>query len=238
MMKEDVPQLKHIVNKRRPLQLWLSLAVFAVLIGGLILILQPWRTIKNVSVASTVVSKEQIKKYVNVDQTTPYWRLAGQQAFIENRLQSQNNKVDSVKVTLNDGDVLFTVVERVNAGFVQQKGQWYAINQQGNRHSVSQPDGDAPVYTGFKSDDTLAKTAVTFSNFEASLRQNISQIIFSPTKENPKRLKIIMADGNTVLATTTTFGQKIVYYPGIAAQMKAKGVVDLQFGAFSYNYKS
>ena len=56
-MKEDVPQLKHIVNKKRPLQLWLSLAVFAVLIGGLILILQPWRTIKNVSVASTVVSK-------------------------------------------------------------------------------------------------------------------------------------------------------------------------------------
>ncbi|MGO2969230.1 MAG: cell division protein FtsQ/DivIB, partial [Leuconostoc falkenbergense] len=86
MMKEDVPQLKHIVNKKRPLQLWLSLAVFAVLIGGLILILQPWRTIKNVSVASTVVSKEQIKKYVNVDQTTPYWRLVGQQAFIENRL--------------------------------------------------------------------------------------------------------------------------------------------------------
>lgn len=237
-MKEVIPQSKHIITRKRPLQLWLSLAVFAVLIVGLILILQPWRTIKNVSVASTVVSKEQIKKYVNVSQKTPYWRLVGQQTFIENRLQSQSDKVDSVKVTLKDDDVLFTVVERINAGFVQQKGQWYAINQQGNRHQISQPDGDAPVYSGFKSDAVLSKTAVIFSNLEAALRQNISQIIFSPTKENPKRLKIIMADGNTVLATTTTFGQKIVYYPGIAAQMKAKGVVDLQFGAFSYNYKS
>lgn len=237
-MKEVIPQSKYIITRKRPLQLWLSLAVFAVLIGGLILILQPWRTIKNVSVASTVVSKEQIKKYVNVSQKTPYWRLVGQQTFIENRLQSQSDKVDSVKVTLKDDDVLFTVVERINAGFVQQKGQWYAINQQGNRHQISQPDGDAPVYSGFKSDAVLSKTAVIFSNLEAALRQNISQIIFSPTKENPKRLKIIMADGNTVLATTTTFGQKIVYYPGIAAQMKAKGVVDLQFGAFSYNYKS
>ncbi|MGQ2284322.1 cell division protein FtsQ/DivIB [Leuconostoc pseudomesenteroides] len=237
-MKEVIPQSKHIITRKRPLQLWLSLAVFAVLIVGLILILQPWRTIKNVSVASTVVSKEQIKKYVNVSQKTPYWRLVGQQTFIENRLQSQSDKVDSVKVTLKDDDVLFTVVERINAGFVQQKGQWYAINQQGNRHQINQPDGDAPVYSGFKSDAVLSKTAVIFSNLEAALRQNISQIIFSPTKENPKRLKIIMADGNTVLATTTTFGQKIVYYPGIAAQMKAKGVVDLQFGAFSYNYKS
>lgn len=237
-MKEVIPQSKYIITRKRPLQLWLSLAVFAILIGGLILILQPWRTIKNVSVASTVVSKEQIKKYVNVSQKTPYWRLVGQQTFIENRLQSQSDKVDSVKVTLKDDDVLFTVVERINAGFVQQKGQWYAINQQGNRHQISQPDGDAPVYSGFKSDAVLSKTAVIFSNLEAALRQNISQIIFSPTKENPKRLKIIMADGNTVLATTTTFGQKIVYYPGIAAQMKAKGVVDLQFGAFSYNYKS
>lgn len=237
-MKEVIPQSKYIITRKRPLQLWLSLAVFAVLIGGLILILQPWRTIKNVSVASTVVSKEQIKKYVNVSQKTPYWRLVGQQTFIENRLQSQSDKVDSVKVTLKDDDVLFTVVERINAGFVQQKGQWYAINQQGNRHKISQPDCDAPVYSGFKSDAVLSKTAVIFSNLEAALRQNISQIIFSPTTENPKRLKIIMADGNTVLATTTTFGQKIVYYPGIAAQMKAKGVVDLQFGAFSYNYKS
>lgn len=237
-MKEVIPQSKHIFTRKRPLQLWLSLAVFAVLIVGLILILQPWCTIKNVSVASTVVSKEQIKKYVNVSQKTPYWRLVGQQTFIENRLQSQSDKVDSVKVTLKDDDVLFTVVERINAGFVQQKGQWYAINQQGNWHQISQPDGDAPVYSGFKSDAVLSKTAVIFSNLEAALRQNISQIIFSPTKENPKRLKIIMADGNTVLATTTTFGQKIVYYPGIAAQMKAKGVVDLQFGAFSYNYKS
>lgn len=237
-MKEVIPQSKHIITRKRPLQLWLSLAVFAVLIVGLILILQPWRTIKNVSVASTVVSKEQIKKYVNVSQKTPYWRLVGQQTFIENRLQSQSDKVDSVKVTLKDDDVLFTVVERINAGFVQQKGQWYAINQQGNWHQISQPDGDAPVYSGFKSDAVLSKTAVIFSNLEAALRQNISQIIFSPTKDNPKRLKIIMADGNTVLATTTTFGQKIVYYPGIAAQMKAKGVVDLQFGAFSYNYKS
>ncbi|MGO3589972.1 cell division protein FtsQ/DivIB [Leuconostoc falkenbergense] len=237
-MKEVIPQSKHIITRKRPLQLWLSLAVFAVLIVGLILILQPWRTIKNVSVASTVVSKEQIKKYVNVSQKTPYWRLVGQQTFIENRLQSQSDKVDSVKVTLKDDDVLFTVEERINAGFVQQKGQWYAINQQGNRHQISQPDGDAPVYSGFKSDAVLSKTAVIFSNLEAALRQNISQIIFSPTKENPKRLKIIMADGNTLLATTTTFGQKIVYYPGIAAQMKAKGVVDLQFGAFSYNYKS
>jgi cell division protein FtsQ len=237
-MKEVIPQSKYIITRKRPLQLWLSLAVFAVLIGGLILILQPWRTIKNVSVASTVVSKEQIKKYVNVSQKTPYWRLVGQQTFIENRLQSQSDKVDSVKVTLKDDDVLFTVVERINAGFVQQKGQWYAINQQGNRHQISQPDGEAPVYSGFKSDAVLSKTAVIFSNLEAALRRNISQIIFSPTTENPKRLKIIMADGNTVLATTTTFGQKIVYYPGIAAQMKAKGVVDLQFGAFSYNYKS
>lgn len=237
-MKEVIPQSEHIITRKRPLQLWLSLAVFAVLIVGLILILQPWRTIKNVSVASTVVSKEQIKKYVNVSQKTPYWRLVGQQTFIENRLQSQSDKVDSVKVTLKDDDVLFTVVERINAGFVQQKGQWYAINQQGNWHQISQPDGDAPVYSGFKSDAVLSKTAVIFSNLEAALRQNISQIIFSPTKENPKRLKIIMADGNTVLETTTTFGQKIVYYPGIAAQMKAKGVVDLQFGAFSYNYKS
>lgn len=45
-----------------------------------------------------------------------------------------------------------------------------------------------------------------------------------------------MNDGNTVYATMDTFGSKINYYPGIAAQMPTKGVVDLQYGAYSYAY--
>ncbi len=47
-----------------------------------------------------------------------------------------------------------------------------------------------------------------------------------------------MTDGNTVLATLKTFGKKMIYYPGIAAQMQTKGIIDLQYGAYSYGYGS
>ena len=78
--------------------------------------------------------------------------------------------------------------------------------------------------------------ATQFVTLELTLRQNISQITFSPVKDNAKRLVIVMDDGNTVYATQDTFGKKISFYPGIAAQMPDKGIVDLQFGAYSYKY--
>jgi cell division protein FtsQ len=30
----------------------------------------------------------------------------------------------------------------------------------------------------------------------------------------------------------------MIYYPGIAAQMQTKGIIDLQYGAYSYGYGS
>ena len=92
------------------------------------------------------------------------------------------------------------------------------------------------MYDNFKTNTPVKKLAKEYVLLELTLRQNISQIIFSPNKDNANRLIIIMNDGNTVYATLNTFGEKINYYPGIAAQMPAKGIVDLQFGAYSYAY--
>ncbi|MGX4593863.1 cell division protein FtsQ/DivIB [Leuconostoc sp. JNUCC 76] len=231
-------KIKSQFMKRRPLQLWISLAAFVVLIVGLILSLQPWRTIGSVNIDSNMLTKQQVQKYVGINDKTPRWRVFGQTAFIAHQLIKKDNKVYSADINLNSNVVSIKVVENISAGFVKKNGQWYSLNRQGKSKKVDKPNGNAPIYSNFKNNAQLTKTAKTFSRFELSLRQNISQIIYSPTKDNNNRLKIIMTDGNTVLATLKTFGEKMVYYPGIAAQMQTKGIIDLQYGAYSYGYGS
>lgn len=231
-------KIKSQFMKQRPLQLWISLTAFVVLIVGLILSLQPWRTISSVNIDSNMLTKQQVQKYVGINDKTPRWRVLGQTTFIAHRLIKKDAKVYSADIDLDSNVVSIKVVENISAGFVKKDGQWYALNRQGKSKKVDNPNGNAPIYSNFKNNAQLTNTAKTFSQFELSLRQNISQIIYSPTKDNNNRLKIIMTDGNTVLATLKTFGKKMIYYPGIAAQMQTKGIIDLQYGAYSYGYGS
>lgn len=225
-------------SKKHPLKLWISLAAFIVFIIIILLFLQPWRKINEVQVNTLQLSEQQVKKYANVEKHTPYWRVAGQTAFIAHHIVQQDKRIDAATVTLHNDQVIIDVVEKIKAGYVQKKGQWFVINRQGKLNKVGKPNGDAPTYSGFKSEKDIQIVGQQFVVLELTLRQNISQIIFSPNKDNHKRLEVVMNDGNMVYATLDTFGKKISFYPGIVAQMPKKGVIDLQFGAYSYAYGS
>ncbi|MCK8605345.1 cell division protein FtsQ/DivIB [Leuconostoc citreum] len=221
---------------RRPRQLWLSLVIFAILIIGTLAIIRPWQSIKQVTVNAMELPDKKVQTYAQVMVGTPYWQVAGQTQFIAERLVKSSDKIDSAQVKQQGTHVTIKVVEKVTAGYVQKKGQWYLIDRNGHLTTIGQPKGDAPIYAGFRTQTALQEVATQFVTLELTLRQNISQITFSPVKDNAKRLVIVMDDGNTVYATQDTFGKKISIYPGIAAQMPDKGIVDLQFGAYSYKY--
>jgi len=227
---------KKILQTKRPRQLWISLAAFVVFIVSIIFLLQPWRTIKTVNINTMMIPANKIEKYANIKQQTPYWRIVGQTNFIAQQIVKQDDQIDAAQVTLQGNNVNINIVEKVTAGYVQQGNNWYIIDREGVFKKIQAPEGNAPVYVNFKTNTPVKKLAKEFVPLELTLRQNISQIIFSPNKDNANRLIIIMNDGNTVYATLNTFGKKINYYPGIAAQMPAKGIVDLQFGAYSYAY--
>lgn len=225
-----------ILKIKWPLQLWISLAVFVTIAVGTLLLLQPWQTIKTVTVQSTSIPSEKIERYAGIYPNTPSWKVTGQTQFIAQKIVKHDDKIDTAKVTQEGSHVTIDIAEKVTAGYIQKSKQWYVINRNGIQKKIEIPEGNAPVYTGFNNPADVKTVVSEFVKLELTLRQNISQINFSPNKDNANRLLIIMNDGNTVYATIGTFGKKISYYPGIAAQMPSKGVVDLQFGAYSYAY--
>lgn len=213
-----------------------SLIIFIVLITSTIGTLQPWRKISHVDVSSMELSQQKIEKYAQISVGTPYWKILGQTAFLSNKILKADDKIDSVTIKHQGNTVLINVIEKVTSGYVNKNNKWYVMDRNANLKAINFPKGDAPVYSGFKTNQSLQIVAKQFSSQELTLRQNVSQIIFSPTKDNASRIVAVMNDGNTIYASIDTFGKKVSYYPGIAAQMPNKGIVDLQFGAYSYAY--
>ncbi|CAK8054202.1 cell division protein FtsQ/DivIB [Eupransor demetentiae] len=213
-----------------------SVFIFLTLIAVIIAVWRPWETISDVQVQSVNVTAENLKKQLSFDQKIYRYQVVGQEYFLAQKLKQANPKVATAKVSLQDDIVHIGITEKIDTGFVLYHGNWYELDTQGNRTHRRQPDGTAPVYSGFKDEKVEKQVAVAFASLSYVVRHNVSQIIFSPDKNNRNRLVMVMNDGNTAYVSVSTFAQRMQYYPGIAAQMKKAGVVDLQFGSFSYPY--
>lgn len=68
--------------------------------------------------------------------------------------------------------------------------------------------------------------------FPAAIRRDISEIDASRGDAQLYQIARLMNDGYRNFADTRTIAQKIQYYPAIVTQVKTKGVVDLEVGAF------
>jgi len=135
-------------------------------------------------------------------------------------------------------DLTIDVKEYPTLGYIYKDGDYYRIINNGKviNQKMSSPIGNYPVYSNFGK-ERLKKMSNIYAELPSNVKTNVSEFYNSPTKLNPYRIKIDMNDGNKVIADMRTIKSKLKYYPGMAAQMKKKGVIDLEIGAYSYPFK-
>jgi len=156
--------------------------------------------------------------------------------------QKTEQKLPSIKSvsfkTHNLRDITIKVAEHPTLGFINKDGGYYRIINNGQviDQKLSSPIGNYPTYSGFKA-GRLKEMSNIYAELPSNVKTNVSEFYNSPTKLNPYRIKIDMNDGNKVIADMRTVKTKLKYYPGMAAQMKIKGVIDLEVGAYSYPFK-
>lgn len=140
--------------------------------------------------------------------------------------------------TRNLRDLTIDVKEHPTLGFIYKNGEYYRIINGGQviDKKMSSPIGNYPIYSNFGA-KRLKKMSNIYAELPSNVKTNVSEIYNSPTKLNPYRIKIDMNDGNKVIADMRTVKSKLKYYPGMAAQMKKKGTIDLEVGAYSYPFK-
>ncbi|USS92373.1 cell division protein FtsQ/DivIB [Fructobacillus americanaquae] len=210
--------------------------IFLAAIATILMIWQPWVKITTVNVDAGNIPSETIEKEVGIKPGDYRYQVFFQETFLEQKLKRSNDKISQVKISLTKSTVSIEAGEKINAGFLKKGEQWYQLDSAGNQSKINQVDGQGPIYTDFSSVTRIKRVARAVSSLDKPIRQDIGEIKFAPDTNNSDKLVLSMNDGNTVYATQNTLADKMQYYAGIAAQMSTVGIVDLQYGSYSYPY--
>ncbi|EEU30613.1 cell division protein FtsQ [Limosilactobacillus coleohominis 101-4-CHN] len=204
-----------------------------------IYMLSPLSKIETVRVeGNTEMTSREVQKATNIRSGRYIWWIFRHQGATLEQAQKRNPQIKTLRIKLTGPrSVRVRVTEYPVIGIINHDGRQQLLLSNGKYRPITGKIDNFLHYANFNNSYTHLKIAAReIGTLPKYIRQSISEVSYSPTKLNPDRLKLIMNDGNTVLVRADTLGEKMKYYPSIVSKMKGNGIIDLQYGAYSYNY--
>ena len=161
---------------------------------------------------------------------------------IEEHILEQTPLLKDVRISRDHWQAIDIVVEEHQiVGRMKNQRGVFAMFSNGNysendlvEQKLSQKMVDQlPLVTGDFNDAELEQVGKALSQVEPTVLSLIDQV--SPSSETKKSgyLTVTMKDGNLVKAVSSTFAQKINYYPQMVNQLQGQiGIIDLEVGAY------
>ncbi|MDR3241381.1 MAG: cell division protein FtsQ/DivIB [Lactobacillaceae bacterium] len=206
----------------------------------LTLLLSPISAVKNIEVTgNSDLSKKEVLAAAKIHSRMSISELFTEQHFFIDSAK-KNPQISQLQIKYLAANVVqIHIKEIVKVGFVKVNDKYYYVLADGRY--IAAPLGEfdqrnLPLYDNFKSHAKLKLVTQQVGELSPALRNGISEVLWSPTKENAARVMLIMDDGNEVLVNANSLAKNMQYYPGMAVQVTEKGVVDLQVGAYFQPY--
>ncbi|KRN58688.1 cell division protein FtsQ/DivIB [Limosilactobacillus secaliphilus] len=238
-LQQTLPKLtaKQIQGNRRR---FISVIIpFAVILLIALYIISPLNKVKTVTVTGNHdLSSREIQQITNIKPGRYIYNVVKEPNAALKRGQQKNPQLKDVKIERTGWrSVKVTVSEYPVIGVINRQGKQQVLLGNGKYRSPDGPLTNFVTYSNFeKSPVHLKITAEEIGTLPEAIRHSISDASFAPTKLNPDRIRLLMNDGNTVYVTADQLGKKMKYYPQIVTKMQGNGVIDLQYGAYSYGY--
>ncbi len=228
---------RYVSNGERVLKL---VILFSLILLLMLYIISPYSKVKNLEVKGNHdLTKVQVEKETKIYPGRFIWGVYLGRHQIINDAKKQNPQIKNLVIKVTGPQSLQLVVkENAFLGTAVMNNDTYAVLANGQLQRTKTADNGIAYKRFDGHQEALATTAGQLGKLKPAIRNGISSVSYQPTKEYPDRIIIYMRDGNTVYADLNTVGNKLAYYPAIAANMKDKGVIDLQVGAYSYSYDS
>ncbi|GMA53972.1 hypothetical protein GCM10025857_53290 [Alicyclobacillus contaminans] len=131
------------------------------------------------------------------------------------------------------------VTEYREVSLLAKDEKYYPILENGE--VVKQPqekaDKNKVILEDFKSQNQIMSTIENYYELPKEIQSGVSQINYTPSKNNEELLTIFMNDGNRVILNISNMDQQMQYYPQVAKEMDDKGIVDMEVGIFVRPYE-
>ncbi|PWT38518.1 cell division protein FtsQ/DivIB [Limosilactobacillus reuteri] len=228
---------RYVSNGERVLKL---VVLFSVILLFMLYIISPLSKITTLHVTGNHdLTKEQVEKNTNIYPGRFIWGVYLARHQLTKQAIRKNPQIKDLRIKVTGPQSLqISVKENALLGTAVMDNDTYAVLADGQLQRTKNADNGIAYkrFDGHK--NVLATTAAQLGKLKPAIRNGISSVSYQPTKDYPDRVIIYMRDGNTVYGDLNTIGDKMGYYPAIAASMKNKGIIDLQVGAYSYDYGS
>lgn len=145
------------------------------------------------------------------------------------------------KVTLaikNFNHFVLTIQEHQEVAVLAKDNHYSPILDNGVvlAEKSANPTAKMPILENFNDQKLILNVLQAYHELSQQLQEAVSQIRYTPTKENLELLKLYMNDGNQVIVNISNLPSQMKYYSQVAKEMKEKGVIDMEVGIFSYPY--
>lgn len=236
---KKLPQTNKLRKKRLAKGTIALIVVFGVLFVSSLFFILPFSRILSVKVNTS--DRETQLAVVKASDLHYYESLVGvwpQTSKIEDRIHREVPSVKKATIHYNGSNVVIDIQEYPTVGYVVKDNKYYKLTSSGmiDKYGVDEPKGNYPVFYNFKNKERLKEMTTQYDKLSSKLKKSVSEIHAEPTKADPGKIKLYMNDGNQVIATISTFADKMKYYPSIVSKMNYNGVVDFEVGAYSYPY--
>lgn len=232
---KGIKRKRYVANGERVLKL---VVLFSTILLLMLYIISPYSKITSVKITGNHdLTPSQVEKGTTVYPGRFIWGVYLNRVKIIKQAKQRNPQIKSLSIQVTGlQSVKLVIKENALLGTAVINNDTYAVLANGQlKRTTTANNGIAyKRFDGHK--QALATVASQLGRLKPAVRNGISSVNYRPTKEYPDRIIIYMRDGNTVYADLNTVGNKLAYYPAIAASMKDKGVIDLQVGAYSYSY--
>lgn len=233
-LPKPLPNVQHIRHRRNVRNLVIITVPLLLIAAASGYMASPWSKVADITVKGTsVVANQDVIDATKMSKRTYIPQVLLHHADFANQVERKVPALKSVRVNVAGAqNVTVRVSEYATVGYITQNGANHAVLSNGAvlKKSSAQPEQGLPLFSGF--DNDLKSIIQVVAKIPAAIRQDISEVDATRGNGNPYQVTLVMNDGNTIVADSRTLAKKIKYYPSIKGQVKGKGTVDLEVGAY------
>ena len=235
-IEDRIPKLKQARKKKANRRLVFYLSIFLVLISIIVYLQSPLSHVREINVSGNkIISEETIVDKTDITEQSNIWTLNSN--AIKKEIE-KSSIIKSVEVSRKLPFTVSVIVEEYKiVGYVKSKESYDALLENGKVVKSEKDEfklGDAPLINSFKNDENLERIAKELSVLPNNIFDLISEVNWTPSKNNPHKIKLYMNDGFIVASTTRGFSENMKAYPSIVSQLdeNAKGVIHIGVGSY------
>ncbi|MEH7400740.1 FtsQ-type POTRA domain-containing protein [Gottfriedia acidiceleris] len=240
-LEDRVPVLRNKKRKKANLRILVTILVFfSLLLCVLYFQTSIGSKIHLVINGNQLYSDKEIEKLADVSVDDSFLTIRSKR--VVDQLESQNTIQSAIVHKRFPNKVEIDVKEFQPVGQGLFSGKKYLLLESGVliKEKNSLGNTTAPDLIGWKQGDELQEMAAELKKMPQSIFQSISEIDYTPSKDDPLLITVFTNEGYEIRTTIRKFSNKMSNYPLILKSIPKdqKGVIHLEVGAYFSPYST